>query len=252
MMSESMSPEESMIGENGNVEDEELEDGELKEGDEASPEKEVQGSPVIEKAPKEVEGTKLNGRVHGKPDTMHVMHGLHGNQERETLGNQEREKAADIGTKDGEKADEYGGGAQKENFECLSPMETNSVMGLDPGTQSRKRPRRARSPQVWCPEENRGEQPMFSHIRNLERLFDLNKETQQMESATEMPYSQEQLPDTGVLGENQNVSNDNDVANRGFGDRGPEARDTPGEVNQIQMEVRGVQDEVNNTKTVGK
>ncbi|MFS7933528.1 hypothetical protein Hanom_Chr04g00380891 [Helianthus anomalus] len=70
------------------------------------------------------------------------------------------------------------GGTRIENSENRHYGDSVFEMGHGPGTLSRKRPRKARSPEVWDTDMGDKNTNGPSHIRNLERSFDLNDTTQ--------------------------------------------------------------------------
>ncbi|MFS7928713.1 hypothetical protein Hanom_Chr04g00324011 [Helianthus anomalus] len=107
-----------------------------------------------------------------EPEPTSPMHVLHCNQENETIN-----KAAEVTKELGKDFNNEGGRSQvKENMGEKLKVSTDEL-GQDPQTKSRKRPRRARSPQCLSPEEGIESDPPPTHIRNLERAFDLNNET---------------------------------------------------------------------------
>ncbi|MFS7958112.1 hypothetical protein Hanom_Chr07g00674321 [Helianthus anomalus] len=94
------------------------------------------------------------------------MHEVHGNQERGSFN-----MAAEVTKQNSD----VGGFRSKRNT-VVENQEPNKDLGPGPNTKSRKRPRRTRSLQMSSPDAYIREDPPQTHIRNLERSFELNNE----------------------------------------------------------------------------
>ncbi|KAF5783555.1 putative RNA recognition motif domain, nucleotide-binding alpha-beta plait domain superfamily [Helianthus annuus] len=115
-------------------------------------------------------GEKVGEETIGQPRDMESsspMHGVHENNNEDAINM----AAGDLNKKH---YNDGGGTRGKEQAENISVENINEV-GQGPCPKSRKRPRSARSPQCLDPEEEAyREIPVQTHIRNLERSFDLN------------------------------------------------------------------------------
>ncbi|KAJ0443202.1 hypothetical protein HanIR_Chr16g0818181 [Helianthus annuus] len=99
-------------------------------------------------------------------------------------------------------------------------QEPNVDLGPGPNTKSRKRPRRNRSPQDMSPDIEIQEDPSRSHIKNLERSFDLNNEM----ASVDVCIGEQERPDTCTSKIIRNDEPKEFGGKEGYaGGRGPEA-----------------------------